>query len=275
MSARLIDLSSFERLQRRYRVRGTLVVRNGLRIGGGKSFEAAATDQRVMRDALGRPFIPGSSLKGVLRSALEAVLRGLKRDDFSACDLFDDTLRCTAALETKQRESKGSVKTEDILAALCTVCGLFGSSFLAGRVFVADLPYTGEGSLRTEVRDGVGIDRDLHVASRAIKYDFELVPAGTSFALELVLENVGDLQLALVLQALELLDQGHVLLGGLTTRGLGRVGLEALTLETTTPELLLTGKGFEPLDYRERQQELVEVLASRLWPTAGSVQEGV
>src|SRR5205085_9870124 len=51
---------------------GELVCETGLHIGAGKgSLEIGGADNPVVKDAFGRPYIPGSSLRGKLRSLLE------------------------------------------------------------------------------------------------------------------------------------------------------------------------------------------------------------
>lgn len=270
MAEPITTFSKFDRLTRRYRIAGLLVAETGLRVGAGKSVDVGTSDQPVIRDAVGRLFLPGSSLKGVLRSGLEAVLRGLDHPGLRACDPFEDA--CTARLE-ERRTDRRPITIEAVLEHICVVCGLFGSPLLAGRVFVADLPEAeGHGS-RTEVRDGVGIHRDLRVAQTrpAVKYDTEVVPPGTAFRLEMILENVDDgVQLGLVLKALELLGAGEIRLGGLTSRGLGRVSLSDLRIERTDAARLLAGGGYEPLDYTAAQADAGDRLAKVLAPEEAS-----
>src|ERR687893_2543822 len=51
---------------------GDLQCETGLHIGAGKgSLEIGGADNPVVKDAFGRPYIPGSSLRGKLRSLLE------------------------------------------------------------------------------------------------------------------------------------------------------------------------------------------------------------
>src|SRR5512145_2288985 len=51
---------------------GELHCRSGLHIGAGKgSLEIGGADNPVVKDAFGRPYVPGSSLRGRLRSLLE------------------------------------------------------------------------------------------------------------------------------------------------------------------------------------------------------------
>ncbi|MDX1997882.1 MAG: RAMP superfamily CRISPR-associated protein, partial [Thermoanaerobaculia bacterium] len=63
----------------RTRLQGLLTTRTSLHIGAGGSGDPLATDLPVVRDAEGKPYIPGASLKGVLRSAAEALYRGAGR----------------------------------------------------------------------------------------------------------------------------------------------------------------------------------------------------
>src|SRR5262245_38240932 len=49
-----------------------LTCQTGLHIGAGKSVDFAGSDLPVVRDASGRPFIPGSSLRGVIRAGIES-----------------------------------------------------------------------------------------------------------------------------------------------------------------------------------------------------------
>src|SRR5215475_11773798 len=51
---------------------GDLLCETGLHIGAGKgSLEIGGADNPVVKDAFGRPYVPGSSLRGRLRSLLE------------------------------------------------------------------------------------------------------------------------------------------------------------------------------------------------------------
>lgn len=255
--------TTFERLTSRHRIRAELEAVTALRVGAGKSFDVAATDQPVIRDGLGNPFLPGSSLKGVLRSGLESLLRGLEHPRLPVCDPLDAQDSCYAKLRAghKKKEDSKPLEIAEIVKKLCTVCGLFGSSDLAGRLFVHDLPMVTE-ELPTEIRDGVGINRDLRTAQRGIKYDFEAVPPGSTFRMEMLLENASPLQWALVLKLLRLLDRGQILIGGLTTRGLGRVRFRegTVVLERTDALRLLDGEDFERLDYDEELRNADEAL---------------
>lgn len=232
-----------------------------MRVGAGKSFDVAATDQPVIRDGLGRPYIPGSSLKGALRSALEQTVRGLGSKQLRSCDLFEDP--CIKA--TDRGEATKQLPFDHVQETICDVCGLFGSPFLASRIFIRDLPQKDpETSPPPEVRDGVGLNRDLRTAQRGIKYDFEAVSAGTRFEMEILLENPDDIQRALTFKLLEFLDEGQILLGGLTSRGLGRVRLQDVHVERADAASLLAGSGFQAVSYDEEKRQADEALRDYL-----------
>jgi CRISPR-associated RAMP protein (TIGR02581 family) len=237
----------FDRFTSRILVNGTLIAETGLHVGvGASSLDPTATDARVIRDSKGRPFIPGSSFKGALRSHLESIVRALGRSDLWACDPLADP--CIPARRQKGKISIEDIKsraeeiadedgrtnyavydrecTERILESSCFICKLFGSPWLASRVLFKDL-FINEDSWfgRFELRDGVGIDRDTGAARQGIKYDFEVVPALARFNVQIVVENSDCRSFGLLAAGLRELERQRVAIGGKTTRGLGLVRL--------------------------------------------------
>jgi len=56
-------------------IEGDLICETGLHIGAGKgTLEIGGADNPVVKDAFGRPYVPGSSLRGRIRSLLETAL---------------------------------------------------------------------------------------------------------------------------------------------------------------------------------------------------------
>ncbi len=215
-----------EELTDRYLFTGRLLMESGLHIGGGRD-TLTTTDSAVMKYIDDRPFIPGSSMKGAFRSAVERVSASLTK--VRSCGLFakNDTL-----CPTSQGLGADVTKADDeVLDKLCASCRLFGSPYMAGKVRFSDLQViqaTWAGL--TEVRDGVGIDRDSECAVDRIKYDYEVVPSETEFEFRLVVENPdeGKNELALVAIGLRELEAGMIPIGGIRTRGLGRCRLKDL-----------------------------------------------
>jgi len=83
------DMSRFTS---RLHLRGRLTFATSFRIGAGRSIAVDEPDLPVLRTADGLPYIPGSSLKGALRSYVEAVLRTIQ----TLPDVRDRNLACTA-----------------------------------------------------------------------------------------------------------------------------------------------------------------------------------
>ncbi len=247
---------SFTRLHNRWAFDGVLTLQSALHVGGGES-RTLASDSPIIRDALGRPFLPGSTLKGAMRAAVERLVpvvgsqRGL-----TCCGLSPREERCPTpagspayeAVDRALREFAGTPgeRQEQLLPLLeerlCASCRLFGSPWLAGRVYVADaLP--ADADTPVEIRDGVGIDRDAGTAREQTRYSYEAIPALTSFTFRLEAENVDDTDLALLGVALGELQRGALRLGSGASRGLGACRLElqqvrSIRLDGAAPALL-------------------------------------
>ena len=71
----------FDTFRNRLEIEGKLTTITALRISKGRSTEPIGSDLPVIKDALGKPLIPGSSFKGALRSRLESFLRGIVGTD--------------------------------------------------------------------------------------------------------------------------------------------------------------------------------------------------
>lgn len=216
--------------------------RAGLRIGGPSGHEH--TDMPVFRNPGGRPVIPGSSLKGVLRSTAERLLRA---NGLPVCDPFDTP--CGGRL--------GDQPTVGTVADIerCWCCRVFGSPHAIGRLRVGDLTPTHP--VDTVVRDGVGIDRAELKAADGIKFDYEVVPPGVTFTGTLRLEDREEGDLGFLLGLLELFDLGVIGLGGGFTRGLGTVEMRCTTVQEVRASGWRPGDGFVPLDPEVLDQERV------------------
>lgn len=228
------ELLFFDRLKNRYHIHAELTARTAFRIGRGKEFTAALTDlpQLMASDDQGgrRVLVPGSSWKGLLRSNAERLLRALGPQ--GACDPFHDP--CLKPLREEDKKQVEKLRAREQIERarvrlrddICLACATFGAPGLASHVKTADCVL--DASL--QVRDGVAMDRDLGRASDRLKYDFEVVEAGATLAMEIHLENATDWQVGLLLAMIDDLDTGFARVGGFGSRGLGWLGVRALTV---------------------------------------------
>lgn len=276
----------FEALRTRFIFKGVLRMRTALHIGSGAMGGVTDVDNHVMKDAADRPFIPGSSFKGVLRSGLESLLRAVERmPRLWSCDpLTEKPCHVERFLGTSegarwrdepwQKAAEELDKNESRLTGLaCTVCRLFGGRGFASKVLIPDLPVDEESwkRLHLQQRSGVAIDRDTMTAADGRLYDFEVVPAGTVFDLEILVENPdleagGIDELGLLFSTLDLLADGHLLLGGKRAAGLGRAAVELTSANRFTPESYFMPKDRRrtAVDLAALRQECSERLSSAL-----------
>lgn len=221
----------------RLRLTGWLRLETPLRIGSGLTDELSGADIAVVKDAQRYPYIPGASFKGALRASVENLVRLMEPTvgpGTGACDPLRDGNRCLSKhnIEQLRRVFKENLSQLDaeIYHRSCRICRVFGSPWLASRIMVKDLLLVRPEiwfERRYQVRHGVGIDRDSETATKNILYDYEVVPAGTEFRWEIVIENP-DRERAedgLVIWGLREFANGRIRLGGGRSRGLGSVTL--------------------------------------------------
>ena len=235
----------FDQFHSRLTYLGTLTAQTALRLGAGKSMEVTGTDLPVVRDTLGKPYIPGSSFKGAVRARMEALVRAVapagEDSKHWACNPVGKKEEwCLASPETTVNEKTVMLSDEEIERRTCLVCRVFGSHWIAAKVSFRDLLV--DESLwfgQFEVRNGVAIDRDTETASDGKLYDFEVVPVGARFRCRIVLENPFDWQIGLLLASLRPFEEGDAALGGARSRGLGLVKLQRESLRIVEREHLL------------------------------------
>lgn len=210
---------------------GQILLVTGLRIGGaGTGIEIGGVDNIVVRNPLSNePYIPGSSLKGKLRSLLD-------RELGTELNRFVRRGRPPVRIHECEEEQQ---------YAKCVVCRLFG---VAGerefakpaRICVRDVALTQESRERlersrtdlpfTEVKWEAAIDR---ITSAAVPRQMERVPAGAVFGpFEFIFNVYEDRDISELfprfLHALALMEDDY--LGGQGTRGSGKIAFQNMSL---------------------------------------------
>lgn len=217
----------FDTFKNRLEITGTLTTVTALRISQGRSTEPIGSDLPVIKDAFGKPLIPGSSFKGALRSRLESFLRGIN-PDLVANPAIEEEWSITSA-DMKQLREKFSDDfqlTNEIIERTDLASLLFGSPWIASKFQVRDLTVVPEYWFgQYQERDGVSIDRDTETAADGKLYDFQVVPAGTQFEFKAIVENAQEWELGLLMIGLHQFETEQIPLGGGVSRGLGVVKL--------------------------------------------------
>lgn len=234
----------FKQLVNELWLKWTIVPQGPLLIKSGKESGADPTllDMnfvRIHHSELGETvYLPGSSLKGTLRSYCEKIARTVTAEHLEGqvkcCDPLDGKAACDQKKAVVNARKRGDGVT--IYRELCSICRIFGHTVQAGHLRVSDA-YPPESLLKetndTERRDGVAIDR--RTGSVAVgPFTLEIVTRG-AFEGELCLRNFQLWQVGLLALALRDLSQGRVPIGFGKSRGLGQVKVTYRQLEVSYP----------------------------------------
>lgn len=215
------------RLKLRIRPKGPLLIK-----AGGISANPALPDMQFVRtyhpDRGETVYIPGSSLKGVVRGFVEKALRTWNdRQSWRwACPTFPDEAGSCA------KRLQGETDTAVVYHRSCGACRIFGHTRLRGRLAFTDFFPVEE--VRTEIRYGVAISRLTHAVAHG-PFEMEVAVSG-AFEGTLVLENFEIWQLGLLTTALEAMNRGLLKVGFGKNRGFGEV--KAQIVEAQVEEIV-------------------------------------
>lgn len=233
----------YDKFLNRYTVTGKLIAIDPIHIGSSSknSLDPTDVDDAVLKDNNGRPIIPGASVKGVVRSYFESVLRGI--DAEKACIVLDKDKCCTEKKKQNFEDKKNPFeKAKAVYDCSCDVCRLFGGREFAGKLQFKDCYLIGEPSY--ERRDGVAIDRNTGAAKGKAKYDFEVISKDSEFEFYLTADNLDEQQKKYFDFILNAMQEGKLSVGGKTTRGLGRFKVSDLKVDIITADDLKEKLGF-------------------------------
>ncbi|MCG0276888.1 MAG: type III-A CRISPR-associated RAMP protein Csm3, partial [Thermosediminibacteraceae bacterium] len=214
------------KLEGKYIITSEILAITGLHIGtSSNTFEIGGVDNAVVKDAAGKPYIPGSSLKGKMRALLEYA-EGL---------VTPDTM--IYVVQSRSDESK-STKIHMCGKEDCAVCNIFGRNHGKHNPVNGDDPVDFTHAVtptRLIVRDAALIEDSItdqmkehmdfewtevkfennldRVTSFANPRQTERVPAGAKFKSEMVLSvfnGEGTKYLKKVLEAMLLLEDDYL-----------------------------------------------------------------
>ena len=199
------------------------------------------TDAVPIHDESGRPFIPAKSLRGILRSRAEMILRTLDLD--CAAHPGDVTPVTTKGKRTEtvldliqNGSANANIKPADLAARLFGFGG-WQSPLDVPRLSLAD----GSPSLKEHHQEFVAIDRFTGGAADSAKFDADLAGATTlegTLTLDLArLKFVDEKYASLGLLALVLRDlaEGDLPIGSGSSKGQGLCTADATVTENDTP----------------------------------------
>ncbi|MCE7987665.1 MAG: hypothetical protein DYG89_41400 [Caldilinea sp. CFX5] len=259
-----------------------LVAATGDQRKGREKLELDMRFVRTRRNGRDEPYLPGASLKGVLRSRAEQLVRTFLPAQ-RVCDIFAEPITDSAV--------RSCTKTiEGVAAGLryaqaCRICQLFGCGGLAGRVQVSDAYLAPNTTFSFGQRSGVGINRQRGAAQAKALFFYEVLEQGL-FQTTITLENFELWQVGLLAHPFHELWTGQLPVGYGAQRGLGRLtgSVQQATLTyfglnraAGSDGCVLHGVGALNRDValRERYQWVAEPAAETILPDVTKRVEGL
>ncbi len=201
-------------------ISGQIRLETGLHIGGSKTaLDIGGIDLNVIKTAEGVPFIPGSTLKGKLRSLLarEEGSKNVENDSDIIKEIFGEP-------PTVKNNQTGKITRLLVRDALLNNESKIKLENKEGEFSELELEYT-------ETKWENTIDRKSGTAQHPRQ--LERVPAGSVFDFELVYnefdDNKTNLHLTAIKKAMRLLEDDY--LGGSGSRGYGKIKIESPKFE--------------------------------------------
>jgi CRISPR-associated protein Csm3 len=221
------------RLQRIALIQATLRTRSDLHISSGREFHVRADQQTVKHHDTGIPYIPGSTLKGVMRAQLELAfgVAQWSRGEPLTLQAAHAANWPRGSLEILQlfgcKASRMPQFTATLGPSRCSFDNAEASPDWIAEQRRRNAPLTNRATItRTDRKTGMS----------NLKIDLEVVPAGAAFRFKVVLrQNEGDKTLEVLRYGLSLLADHGIGFG--VSRGFGGVQFEDLQLDGEPLEL--------------------------------------
>lgn len=246
-----------EQLLAKIFISGKLEAKTGMHIGGSSTaLDIGGIDNNVIKTARGVPYIPGSSLKGKLRSLVE-----IKNGFTDLCNELKHDAGIAYIFGTaKSKETKDGVRSRLIVR----------DAFLDVRHFTEEAFADQELELGyTESKWENKIERASSKAEHPRQ--MERVPAGAHFDLEMVYSILQDEDIdrfKTLLEGMRLLEDDY--LGGSGSRGYGKVQFQDMKFEIKKAEQYRgdnqrqTLDGFDACDLSLNVDDLIKKIREKL-----------
>ena len=212
------------KLEEKIAIKGTITTVTGLHIGGSKStMQIGGLDNIVVKTPHDVPYIPGSSLKGKLRSLLVKKMSGSKNE-------HDDPPEIQKLFGYQGRKKDENMQEKEPHISRL----IFRDAYLREEQFKVDFNDCTLATDFTEEKYENVIDRKSGKAQHPRQ--MERVPAGVVFDFEIIMDiyegDDKDKMIDLLKQAFSLLEDDY--LGGSGTRGYGKIKIDYTIEEPKT-----------------------------------------
>lgn len=247
MSAILYD---FDRFVVEYLFNFTLVSETPISIGGGNN--VFGVDNPIVR-LNDKPYIPGSTLKGVLRSHAERFVRSIYGDsEENVCNIL------SSEEEKRRKEKEDNYKP-------CIICEIFGGPTTASRIKIHNAEVINTSRRLTDTIRRVAIDRITNAQATGKLFDTEYLLSQIDMRWSLNIENIEllvdinnlDERSKKIINVIEYLIKG-ILTQGIEVGGKRSIGYGLLKVKEDSSK-----KYFEILEHRVKKDDRGRVILTK------------
>lgn len=219
------------------------------------------------------PYIPGSSIKGVLRAGMEGILEETGSHGKKIC--ITSEIMCHDRKENEQKKQNNKLPYGEH----CPVCRTFGSGDMASRLQVSDVfPFDLEDQPETKKkridtikslvtsRSGIKINRKTGKTDGGALFEYEILGGGELFG-EFIFTNYQLYQPGMLFTLFDLARDGFLRFGHSKSRGLGvvRFDVESIKIlqvgplkgETIKGVGMLPGEHFQKYNFDLKGEDFI------------------
>lgn len=210
------DYRDFGLISRLTSINGILINETPLRVGVGREPPLGSPVDIAIYRVNGKPCIPGSSLKGVLRSLAET---HAKSKGVNVHDPWEDD-----AAEREEKEGN-----------FCEICGIFGNTRLASHIRIYDSTPKDPMNAKVFYKYGIAIDRDFETVRSGLgPFVEEFVEPGLEWTFGMDILNIevfpepkkDDLRGLIIRDLLDMMHTFGVQIGARKSIGAGLIRLK-------------------------------------------------
>lgn len=238
-----MDNNNKMKLEKKIKIAGTIEALTGLHIGGSnQGLEIGGIDNAIVRDPItNEPYIPGSSLKGKIRSLIEKEM-GIPKEnnknwtDQGICQDPNEPVAQVFGLPAEKHEDKNKQPSSRLIVRDAYLRNDWVNKLKESKT--TDAPFT-------EVKTEIVVDR---ITAAATPRPVERVPKGAIFEFEMILNvfsaDDDEVFINLLKKGIQLLNDDY--LGGSGTRGSGKVDVQIQNKQYKDSSFYEGAKDWEP-----------------------------
>ena len=204
-------------------IEGIIRLDSQMHIGAGEENIEFSPESGILMTRIGTkdkiffPYIPKSSIKGILRSEAERIAKAFSKLEDSPNYI------CRNYPEHYCR-----VEQDENFIEPCVICKIFGGEDLASHIIFSDGIPTEETKniFKTKLKPGIAIDRKKQVSKDGSLFFIETLQPGAEFEFKMIINNISKetkpLEYKILRSLFKMIKLGFLSIGGHKSTGMGK-----------------------------------------------------